>query len=186
MSHHENQNPGEAAIHEDEPIEDSQRNSDSEGAQDSVRIKRKPKTFKPATSKKERKRTQNINAAFAELRKHIPNVPSDTKLSKIKTLKLAMSYIHHLEFQLDGEEQCGVLEHSQPESTQTEPTTPREESRVDSRKNSESSSHDEPDEESRYNSRRSSRTGWPQHVWALELAHGTTTSDRKTLQQIAV
>lgn len=139
MSHHEHQSPVET-IHEDEP--DSQRNSDSEGAQESVRIKRKPKTVKPATSKKERKRTQNINAAFAELRKHIPNVPSDTKLSKIKTLKLAMSYIHHLEFQLDGEEQC-TLERSDSESTQTEPTTPREESRLDSRKNSESSSHDE-------------------------------------------
>ncbi|EDO40812.1 predicted protein, partial [Nematostella vectensis] len=59
---------------------------------------------KTTTSKKERRRTENINAAFAELRKHIPNVPSDTKLSKIKTLKLAMSYIHHLELQLSGEE----------------------------------------------------------------------------------
>ena len=50
--------------------------------------------------KKERRRTRNINAAFDELRRHIPNVPPDTKLSKIKTLKLAMSYIHHLEIQL--------------------------------------------------------------------------------------
>lgn len=64
------------------------------------RRKGKPKT---ATSKKERRRTQNINAAFEDLRKHIPNVPSDTKLSKIKTLKLAMSYIHHLENQLEDE-----------------------------------------------------------------------------------
>lgn len=64
------------------------------------RRKAKPKT---ATSRKERRRTQNINAAFDDLRKHIPNVPSDTKLSKIKTLKLAMSYIHHLENQLEDE-----------------------------------------------------------------------------------
>ena len=64
------------------------------------RRKAKPKT---ATSRKERRRTQNINAAFEDLRKHIPNVPSDTKLSKIKTLKLAMSYIHHLENQLEDE-----------------------------------------------------------------------------------
>ena len=64
------------------------------------RRKVKPKT---ATSRKERRRTQNINAAFEDLRKHIPNVPSDTKLSKIKTLKLAMSYIHHLEHQLEDE-----------------------------------------------------------------------------------
>ena len=64
------------------------------------RRKAKPKT---ASSRKERRRTQNINAAFDDLRKHIPNVPSDTKLSKIKTLKLAMSYIHHLENQLESE-----------------------------------------------------------------------------------
>lgn len=66
------------------------------------RRKAKPKA---ATSRKERRRTQNINAAFDDLRKHIPNVPSDTKLSKIKTLKLAMSYIHHLENQLEDEAQ---------------------------------------------------------------------------------
>lgn len=64
--------------------------------------RRKPNP-KKATSRKERRRTQNINAAFEDLRKHIPNVPSDTKLSKIKTLKLAMSYIHHLENQLEDE-----------------------------------------------------------------------------------
>ena len=66
------------------------------------RRKAKPRA---ATSRKERRRTQNINAAFDDLRKHIPNVPSDTKLSKIKTLKLAMSYIHHLENQLEDEAQ---------------------------------------------------------------------------------
>jgi len=45
---------------------------------------------------KEKKRTECINNAFSELRRCIPNVPSDTKLSKIKTLRLASSYIAHL------------------------------------------------------------------------------------------
>ena len=47
-------------------------------------------------NKKERKRTLSINAAFSNLRGSIPNVPSDTKLSKIKTLRLAISYISYL------------------------------------------------------------------------------------------
>ncbi|KAG8224827.1 hypothetical protein J437_LFUL002274 [Ladona fulva] len=47
-------------------------------------------------NKKERRRTQSINTAFADLRDCIPNVPSDTKLSKIKTLRLATSYIAYL------------------------------------------------------------------------------------------
>ena len=48
------------------------------------------------SNKKERRRTQSINAAFASLRDCIPNVPCDTKLSKIKTLRLATSYIDYL------------------------------------------------------------------------------------------
>lgn len=47
-------------------------------------------------NKKERRRTQSINTAFASLRGCIPNVPNDTKLSKIKTLRLATSYISYL------------------------------------------------------------------------------------------
>jgi hypothetical protein len=42
------------------------------------------------------------------------------------------------------------------------------------------------DEGTRF-SRRSSRTGWPQHVWALELVHGgkKQSTERKALQQVA-
>ncbi|RUS82467.1 hypothetical protein EGW08_009773 [Elysia chlorotica] len=47
-------------------------------------------------NKKERRRTLSINNAFSQLRGCIPNVPSDTKLSKIKTLRLATSYIAYL------------------------------------------------------------------------------------------
>lgn len=47
-------------------------------------------------NRKERRRTQSINTAFADLRECIPNVPADTKLSKIKTLRLATSYIAYL------------------------------------------------------------------------------------------
>ncbi|XP_025830923.1 twist-related protein 2-like isoform X2 [Agrilus planipennis] len=44
---------------------------------------------------RERQRTQNLNEAFASLRKSIPTLPSD-KLSKIQTLKLAARYIDFL------------------------------------------------------------------------------------------
>lgn len=49
-----------------------------------------------SANKKERRRTLSINTAFSNLRGSIPNVPSDTKLSKIKTLRLAISYISYL------------------------------------------------------------------------------------------
>jgi len=49
-----------------------------------------------SANRKERRRTHSINSAFSALRDCIPNVPSDTKLSKIKTLRLATSYIAYL------------------------------------------------------------------------------------------
>lgn len=55
-------------------------------------------------NKKERRRTQSINNAFSDLRDCIPNVPSDTKLSKIKTLRLATSYISYLMEVLDSDD----------------------------------------------------------------------------------
>ncbi|RWS05225.1 uncharacterized protein B4U79_02101, partial [Dinothrombium tinctorium] len=45
---------------------------------------------------RERYRTQSVNHAFALLRKLIPTEPCDRKLSKIETLRLATSYINHL------------------------------------------------------------------------------------------
>lgn len=45
-------------------------------------------------NKKERRRTQSINNAFAELRDCIPNVPADTKLSKLQSepYKILLKY----------------------------------------------------------------------------------------------
>ena len=54
-------------------------------------------------NKKERRRTLSINSAFSDLRNCIPNVPTDTKLSKIKTLRLAISYIRYLMQCLDDD-----------------------------------------------------------------------------------
>ncbi|XP_030246539.1 heart- and neural crest derivatives-expressed protein 2 [Drosophila navojoa] len=65
-----------------------------------VRIIKKRNT----ANKKERRRTQSINNAFSCLRERIPNVPSDTKLSKIKTLRLAILYINYLVGIIDGDQ----------------------------------------------------------------------------------
>ena len=88
-----------------------------------------------SANKKERRRTQSINNAFAELRDCIPNVPPDTKLSKIKTLRLATSYIDYLMALLHSTPSSSTSSSSSPSSgspsppslssiTTTPPTTP--------------------------------------------------------------
>lgn len=47
-------------------------------------------------NQRERDRTHSVNSAFLHLRSLIPTDPSDRKLSKIETLRLAGSYINHL------------------------------------------------------------------------------------------
>ncbi|CAH2987848.1 unnamed protein product [Chilo suppressalis] len=101
---------------------------------------------------KEHRRTLSINTAFSTLKGRIPNVPADTKLSKIKTLRLATSYISYLlkVLETDGEPAGGFradLHHTPPR-----------------RKTNEGSVQTSSGEK-----RSKGRTGWPQHVWALEL-----------------
>ncbi|GAB1296101.1 Transcription factor 15 [Apodemus speciosus] len=115
--------------------------------------------------KKERRRTESINSAFAELRECIPNVPADTKLSKIKTLRLATSYIAYLMDVLAKDAQAGDPEAFKAELKKTDGW---------SRKQAEKG--DEPQQQESFPSapgpgekRIKGRTGWPQQVWALEL-----------------
>lgn len=49
-----------------------------------------------AANLRERRRMQSINEAFEGLRSHIPTLPYEKKLSKVDTLKLAISYITFL------------------------------------------------------------------------------------------
>lgn len=108
---------------------------------------------KRGANKKERRRTMSINNAFAELRDCIPNVPADTKLSKIKTLRLATSYIAHLSQILQSDDQ--PVPEFRAEIKKTE--------RNDERRKRELAMILEQEQKS------NGRTGWPQHVWALEL-----------------
>lgn len=49
-----------------------------------------------AANMRERRRMQSINEAFEGLRTHIPTLPYEKRLSKVDTLKLAISYIQFL------------------------------------------------------------------------------------------
>ncbi|KAL2095400.1 hypothetical protein ACEWY4_010119 [Coilia grayii] len=107
--------------------------------------------------KKERRRTENINIAFAELRDCIPNVPSDTKLSKIKTLRLATSYIAYLMSVLaNGNATDGFKAELQNKDT------------TYSKRKRELREVIKPDECCQ-EKKLKGRTGWPQQVWAFEL-----------------
>ncbi|XP_018408521.1 PREDICTED: T-cell acute lymphocytic leukemia protein 1 [Nanorana parkeri] len=57
------------------------------------------------TNSRERWRQQNVNGAFADLRKLIPTHPPDKKLSKNEILRLAMKYINFLAKLLDDQEE---------------------------------------------------------------------------------
>ncbi|KAK3554810.1 hypothetical protein QTP70_033846 [Hemibagrus guttatus] len=123
-----------------------------------------PRTVKrrPTANRKERRRTQSINSAFAELRECIPNVPADTKLSKIKTLRLATSYIAYLMDILDKHEQHGggETEAFKAEFRKADSKEERRKKETNEVLKCSGSSNDK---------KPKGRTGWPQHVWALEL-----------------
>lgn len=107
--------------------------------------------------KKERRRTESINTAFAELRECIPNVPADTKLSKIKTLRLATSYIAYL---------MDVLAKDSGETEGFKAEIKKFENRDLKRKRELTDGlQDSLGPEKKVKG----RTGWPQQVWALEL-----------------
>ena len=138
--------------------------------QGTIRMPKKRNT----ANKKERKRTVSINSAFSLLRDRIPNVPPDTKLSKIKTLRLATKYISWLMTALEADN--SVDEHG----NQRLPVV-CEDFKVDLRckevkRDSNHLKINSPKELSMDNydvsmKKSKGRTGWPQHVWALNLKH---------------
>ena len=59
----------------------------------------------PLISSPPRSVFRSVNTAFSRLRTMIPTQPADRKLSKIETLRLACSYITHLDTQLAAGEE---------------------------------------------------------------------------------
>ncbi|TRY73191.1 hypothetical protein TCAL_00943 [Tigriopus californicus] len=124
-----------------------------------------PEKRKCGSNKKERRRTQSINNAFANLRDCIPNVPCDTKLSKIKTLRLATSYIDYLMTLLNTNDPAMFIEGFKADIHKkwNEKSEEQKRKELEAELTNSGTAH-------RIRSKRSgARTGWPQHVWALEL-----------------
>ncbi|OWF54379.1 transcription factor 21-like [Mizuhopecten yessoensis] len=61
-----------------------------------------------AANARERSRMRILSKAFVKLKTTLPWVPADTKLSKLDTLRLASSYIAHLQQVLDAEDEEGA------------------------------------------------------------------------------
>uniref|UniRef100_A0A182LSG3 BHLH domain-containing protein n=1 Tax=Anopheles culicifacies TaxID=139723 RepID=A0A182LSG3_9DIPT len=123
-------------------------------------------------NKKERRRTQSINSAYTSLRDRIPNVPNDTKLSKIKTLRLAISYIAHLLAVVNGNQDpsCDFRAELVPSSRKinaerrAQKTLMQNFTANGTVANATSTTSPAVTEGRKIKG----RTGWPQHVWALE------------------
>lgn len=123
-------------------------------------LMQRPVKRRGTANRKERRRTQSINSAFAELRECIPNVPADTKLSKIKTLRLATSYIAYLMDLLAKDDQIGETEAFKAEIKKTDVKEEKRKKELNELLKNTVSNNDK---------KTKGRTGWPQHVWALEL-----------------
>lgn len=65
------------------------------------RRRRATQKYRIAHATRERIRVEAFNVAFAQLRKLLPTLPPDKKLSKIEILRLAICYISYLNHVLD-------------------------------------------------------------------------------------
>lgn len=82
---------------------------------DGVRRRRITKSQRQAANMRERRRMTLLNAAFETLRRRIPILPHERKLSRIQTLRLAVNYIAFMTELLYGRafllERLNVIRH---------------------------------------------------------------------------
>ncbi|MED6234926.1 Helix-loop-helix protein 2 [Ameca splendens] len=90
----------------DEPTEGEEQRAKCKAEQplsreEKRRRRRATAKYRSAHATRERIRVEAFNVAFAELRKLLPTLPPDKKLSKIEILRLAICYISYLNHVLD-------------------------------------------------------------------------------------
>ncbi|CAH1796863.1 unnamed protein product [Owenia fusiformis] len=79
----------------------NQSNQENLSREERRRRRRATQKYRTAHATRERIRVEAFNVAFAELRKLLPTLPPDKKLSKIEILRLAICYISYLNHVLD-------------------------------------------------------------------------------------
>lgn len=91
-----------SVFHENQVSPQFSYNADSHDEKNNLKRKRRHKSpsqqllQRHSANLRERKRMQSINEAFEGLRKHIPTLPYEKRLSKVDTLRLAIGYIGFL------------------------------------------------------------------------------------------
>ncbi|XP_051544745.1 achaete-scute homolog 5 [Myxocyprinus asiaticus] len=69
-------------------------------------------SFEPAfihkRNERERQRVRCVNEGYARLREHLPQEFEDKRLSKVETLRAAISYIKHLQSHLEVSQPKGI------------------------------------------------------------------------------
>ena len=84
-----------------EPAEPGRKDLQHLSREERRRRRRATAKYRTAHATRERIRVEAFNLAFAELRKLLPTLPPDKKLSKIEILRLAICYISYLNHVLD-------------------------------------------------------------------------------------
>nr|AHA51235.1 HLH domain-containing protein [Bathyctena chuni]AHA51236.1 HLH domain-containing protein [Bathyctena chuni] len=87
----------ESSISENSCLPPSSAHSSAKSRKNSRKRRKLSGMKRIAATTRERSRIEHLNCAFITLRSRIPTQPSDVKLTKVETLRLAMSYILHLE-----------------------------------------------------------------------------------------
>lgn len=93
--------PGVGQVRSSELGESGRKDLQHLSREERRRRRRATAKYRTAHATRERIRVEAFNLAFAELRKLLPTLPPDKKLSKIEILRLAICYISYLNHVLD-------------------------------------------------------------------------------------